>query len=167
MTATRFSTRLPRALVALVAAAALLAAAGCRSGRDGGKRERPFSLVRPGVAFEMLRDTPRIPVLDLRTRFEFTGPIGHVKGARNVPLDELPESLDALAPLKDRTFLVYCGHGECGGAGLEVLLAAGFRQAVLMDGGIDAWVTEGYGTVTGPPPPMSFPEEDSEAIAVD
>lgn len=154
-------------VVALVAVASLLAAAGCRSGWDGGKRERPFSKVRPGVAFEMLRDTPAMPVVDLRTRFEFTGPIGHVKGARNVPLDELAESLAALAPLKDRTFLLYCGHGECGDAGLEILLAAGFREAVLMDGGIDAWVTDGYGTVTGPPPPMSFPEEDSEAIAVD
>jgi rhodanese-related sulfurtransferase len=155
------------AALILLALPALLAAGGCRSGRDEGERERPFSKVRPGVAFEMLRDTPGIPVLDLRTRFEFTGPIGHVKGARNVPLEELPSFLERLAPLKDRTFLFYCGHGECGEEGLEILRRAGFREAILMDGGIDAWVMDGYGTVTGPPPPMSFPDEDPEAIAVE
>jgi len=119
------------------------------------------------VAFEMLRDNPGLAVIDLRSRFEFTGPIGHVKGARSIPLDELPERLPALIPLKDRTFLVYCGHDDCGEKGLEVLIAAGFGEAILMDGGIDAWVMDGFGTVTGPPPPMDFPAADSEDVAVE
>lgn len=147
----------------------LLVASGCRSlggGADGEKRQA-FSKVRPPVAFEMLRDNPGLPVLDLRSRFEFTGPVGHVKGASSIPLDELPDRLRALVPLKDRTFLVYCGHDDCGERGLEILLAAGYREAILMDGGIDAWVMDGFGTVTGPPPPIHFPEADSEEIVVD
>ncbi|HUP42979.1 MAG TPA: rhodanese-like domain-containing protein [Thermoanaerobaculia bacterium] len=166
-TAPRPTRRLAPRLAALAALAVLLVAGGCRSTGAEGKRERWFSKVRPPVAFEMLRDTPGMPVIDLRTRFEFTGPIGHVKGARNVPLEELRTHLLQLAPIKDRTFLLYCGHGDCGEEGLEILLRAGFREAILMDGGIDAWVMSGFGTVTGPPPPMSFPDEDSQAIAVD
>lgn len=166
--ATRSAPGIALLLVLLLAVPGALVVGGCRSAAGGeGKRERSFSKVRPGVAFEMLRDNPGIPVLDLRTRFEFTGPIGHVKGARNVPLDDLPATLGALTPLKTRTFLVYCDHGECGEKGVEVLLRSGFREAILMDGGIDAWVMGGFGTVTGPPPPMSFPEGGSEAIAVD
>lgn len=155
-------------LLLLVALPALLLASGCRSvGGGDGQRSRPFSKVRPPVAFEMLRDNPGLPILDLRSRFEFTGPVGHVKGARSIPLEDLQERLPALTPLKDRTFLVYCGHDDCGEEGLEILIAAGFREAILMDGGIDAWVMDGFGTVTGPPPPMDFPEAGSEAIAVD
>lgn len=166
-TAPRPIRRLAPRLAAAAALAALVVVGGCRSTGAEGKRERPFSKVRPPVAFEMLRDTPAMPMIDLRTRFEFTGPIGHVKGARNVPLEELRRRLHQLAPIKDRTFLIYCGHDDCGEEGLEILLQAGFREALLMDGGIDAWVMDGFGTVTGPPPPMSFPDEDSEAIAVD
>lgn len=157
-----------RCAAGLALVLALLLAAGCRSvGGGEGQRSRSFSKVRPPVAFEMLRDNPGLAVIDLRSRFEFTGPIGHVKGARSVPLDELPERLPALAPLKERTFLVYCGHDDCGEEGLEILIAAGFREAILMDGGIDAWVMDGFGTVTGPPPPMDFPAAGSEKIAVD
>jgi rhodanese-related sulfurtransferase len=166
-TALRPARRLAPRLAALAALAALAVAGGCRSTGAEGERERPFSRVRPPVAFEMLRDTRGMPVIDLRTRFEFTGPIGHVKGAWSVPLEELRTRLLQLAPIKDRTFLVYCGHDDCGEEGLEIFLRAGFREAILMDGGIDAWVMDGFGTVTGPPPPMSFPDEDSEAIAVD
>jgi rhodanese-related sulfurtransferase len=115
----------------------------------------------------MLRDNPRMPVVDLRTPDEFAGPVGHVRRAINVPLAELPFRLKELSGLKKRTFLVYCGHDDCGLRGLKVLRDAGFEEAVLMDGGIDHWVMAGFGTVTGPPPPMYFPEEDSEEVVVD
>jgi rhodanese-related sulfurtransferase len=124
-------------------------------------------MVRPPVAFEMLRDNPRMPALDLRTPGEFAGPIGHVRRSINVPLEELPFRLKELSGLKERTFLVYCRHDDCGLRGLKILLEAGFDEAVLMDGGIDRWVMAGFGTVTGPPPPMYFPEEDSEEVVVD
>lgn len=156
--------------VAMLCVLAVLAS-GCRSfGNRGGRNVEEtvaFSRVRPPVAFEMLRDNPGMPVVDLRSRYEYTGPIGHIRGARNLPLEEIREGLVDLAPIKDRTFLVYCGHDECGADGLRALIAAGFREVVLMDGGIDAWVLDGFGTVTGPPPPMRFPNESSEKVEVD
>lgn len=162
-------SKIPALVLALLLLVTL--APGCRSAGPGaegeGRQGRAFSKVRPPVAFEMLRDNPGIAVVDLRPRFEFTGPVGHVRGARNVPLDELPERLDELSPLKERTFLVYCGHDGCGEEGVEILLEAGYREAILMDGGIDAWVMDGFGTVTGPSPPIHFPEADSDEIVVD
>lgn len=146
-----------------------LLAVGCSStGATQDGKERPaFSRVRPPVAFEMLRDNPGLVVLDLRSRYEFTGPIGHIRGSRNVPVDELEKNLAGLSPLKDRTFLVYCGHDDCGDQGLQVLVDAGFDEVILMDGGIDAWVMDGFGTVTGPSAPMQFPQEDSDEVVVD
>lgn len=150
-----------------------LVAGACRSlgnGAGEAKEEKEvaaFSRVRPPVAFEMLRDYPGLVVLDLRSRYEFTGPIGHIRGSRNVPLDEIDQSLAGLSPLKNRTFLVYCGHDDCGAQGLQALVDAGFDEVILMDGGIDAWVMDGFGTVTGPPPPMNFPEEESNEVVVD
>lgn len=160
--------RLIRTAAAGLLAVLTLSAAGCSLVRGRTPEERvAFSRVRPPVAFEMMRDNPGIPVLDLRTRYEFTGPAGHIRGAHNVPMEELPERLNDLLPLKDRTFLVYCGHDECGETGLELLLGAGFREALLMDGGLDAWVMAGFGTVTGPPLPMSFERDGTTEIEVE
>jgi len=153
-----------KGLLALVVV--LVACASCRSSSLE-EPTRRFDMVRPPVAFEMLRDNPRLPVLDLRTRYEFSGPTGHIRGARNVPLDELQLRLSELSRLRPRTFLVYCGHDDCGLRGLEILRKAGFDEAVLMDGGLDGWVSAGFGTVVGPPPPIYFPDEDSEEVVVD
>jgi rhodanese-related sulfurtransferase len=157
-----------RALAVAALALAVLAVGGCTL--FGGRSPEDavaFSRVRPPVAFEMMRDNPGMPVLDLRTRYEFTGPAGHIRGAHNVPIDELAARLPELTQLKDRTFLVYCGHDECGIEGLEILLGAGFEEAVLMEGGIDAWVLGGFGTITGPPPPIAFERDGTTEIGVD
>jgi|GEM_PF-1554996 len=158
------------AAVLAVAVLALAALAGaCRSVAPEESADEPaaFDMVRPPIAFELLRDNPYLPVLDLRTPAEFGGPVGHLRGARNVPLEELPFRLKELAGLKGRTFLVYCGHDDCGDKGLRIFREAGFDESILMDGGIDQWVLGGFGTVTGPAPPMFFPEEDSEEVVVD
>jgi rhodanese-related sulfurtransferase len=157
-------------LVALVIALGVITLAGaCRSAGSKKAEDGPaaFDMVRPPIAFELLRDNPYLPVLDLRSRGEFAGPAGHLRGARNVPLDELPFRLKELSGLRQRTFLVYCGHDDCGVKGLRILREAGFEESLLMDGGIDGWIMAGFGTVTGPPPPMFFPEEDSEEVVVD
>src|SRR5205823_1706882 len=75
------------------------------------------------------------------------GPGGHLWGAVNIPLRQLPNRLTTLRPLADHPLLVYCRRGPCGQQGAEELRAAGFTLAVLLDGGIDQWVAEGFGTV--------------------
>lgn len=46
-------------------------------------------------------------VIDVRTKEEYDA--GHVKGALNIPYDEIDESLDVD---KDKTILVYCQSGR-------------------------------------------------------
>jgi rhodanese-related sulfurtransferase len=147
-----------RLLAAVVAAAALLAA--CRSGRRADRldpMEQPFRKVTPPVAFEMLRDAPYLAIVDLRSEEEFRGPLGHLNGARNLPMSELRENYRDLLDLKPQTFLVYCRRDECHGEAMEFLLSHGFDDAVLIDGGIERWIAGGFGTVersddgAGPP----------------
>lgn len=156
----------PCLLLFLVLCLCAALGAGCRSA--GSPREEgrlPFREVRPPVAFEMMRDNETLPVIDLRPRDEFTGPTGHIRGARNVPLEDVPARLLELSGLKDRTFLIYCGHGDCGARGLQVFLDAGFEDVILMDGGIDLWILSGFATVQGPAPPVEFePETRDEEV---
>lgn len=133
-----------RCVLVLLLGTVLLA--GCRSWRN---RERPpFRKVSPPVAFEILRDSPDVLVLDLRTREEYLGDTGHIYRARNIPLDRLPERLLEIAPFRDDTFLVYCRQGDtCGEEGMAILISSGFENAILIDGGIDGWIRYGFRTV--------------------
>jgi rhodanese-related sulfurtransferase len=124
----------------------LMLLAGCRMFR---RRERPpFRKISPPVAFEVLRDSPDVLVLDLRSRKEFLSDTGHIYRARNIPLERLSERMLEIAPFRDDTFLVYCrGNDTCGEEGMTILVSSGFENAILIDGGIDGWIRSGFRTV--------------------
>lgn len=128
----------------LLGAVALAGVVSCRTWRD---RERPpFRKVSPSVAFEILRDTPDTPILDLRTPQAFEGDAGHLRNARNFPLSRLPFRLGEISAYRDETFLVYCDTAACGEEGMAVLISSGFENAILMDEGIDGWIRAGFRT---------------------
>jgi len=134
------------ALLLLSLVLSLVLLPGCRAFRN---RERPpFRKVAPSVAFEILRDSPDVLILDLRTRKEFLGDTGHIYRARNIPLERLPDRMLEIAPFRDDTFLVYCREGDsCGEEGMAILVSSGFENAILIDGGIDGWIRYGFRTV--------------------
>lgn len=133
---------------------------GCRAFRN---RERPpFRKVAPSVAFEILRDSPDVLILDLRTRKEFLGDTGHIYRARNIPLERLPDRMLEIAPFRDDTFLVYCREGDsCGEEGMAILVSSGFENAILIEGGIDGWIRYGFRTVL----PASAEDTDGAGTA--
>lgn len=123
----------------------LLLVGGCSLFRRGARP--PFRKLSPPVAYEMIRDNPEMLILDLRRPEEYNGETGHVRRARNIPLDRLPYRLLEISAFRDDTVLVYCGVGDCGEKAMTILQASGFEDAVLMDGGIDGWIREGFKTV--------------------
>ena len=134
-------------------ALAVLALVGCHpvSRVEGWWSRKPhpaFKKVNATVAYEIIRDSPGIFILDLRQPAEYQGTTGHLLHAENRPLAKLPYQLLLLAPYREETFLVYCrGNDTCGADGMRILIASGFDDAVLIDGGIDRWIKEGYKTV--------------------
>jgi len=133
-----------RASLALALLALLGLSGGCRWMHHGARS--PFRKVTPAVAFEIIRDTPDVPILDLRPAAEFLGNTGHLRNARNIPLSRLPFQLIELGAIRDETLLVYCGTQECSEEGMAVLISSGFENAILMEGGIDAWIQQGFKT---------------------
>lgn len=127
-----------------LAVVALLAAGGCRTLFEGGTER--FA-VKPGVAFSMLRDAPYLPIIDLRTAEEFHGPLGHMAGARSIPLGELEEHRTELRAYRGSTVLAYCRATDCGREAFERLSSYGIDDPVFLDGGLEAWIADGFGTV--------------------
>lgn len=140
---------------------AVLAVLGVGAGCSGFKKPRFLTEIRAvdaDVAYAMLRDAPDLLVVDVREIAEFEGPAGHLRWARNLPLSQLEASFGLFAALRDTSFLVYCrGDDACGEEAVTRLVLAGFRNAVVLQGGFDAWVAAGYPALTAAPPASDDP----------
>ena len=93
-----------------------------------------------------LDDGPGPQLLDVRTPAEWQS--GHIEGARNVPLRELPRRLPTLGLETDRTVVAICLSVHRSVPAVRMLKRAGFVEAVQLGGGMRAWREHGLPTVT-------------------
>ena len=63
-------------------------------------------------------------LVDVRTAGEFSE--GHLKGAVNIPVDELAKRMAEIGP-KDAPVVVYCRSGKRSARAKQMLLDAGFK----------------------------------------
>jgi rhodanese-related sulfurtransferase len=77
------------------------------------------------------------PVLvDIRTAEEFA--TGYIKGAINVPMQEIFASLDKL-PAKEDKIVIYCASGHRGSIAAMGLRLMGYTNVLNLAGGFNAW----------------------------
>lgn len=133
------------ALALLVVAA--LSSSGCAMLKRRAAERPPYRKVNPPIAYEMIRDTPGMLILDLRPDAAFHGDTGHIYRAYNIPADRLPFRLLEISSFREDTFLVYCDTKECAESGMSILVTSGFENAVLIEGGIESWIAKGFRTV--------------------
>lgn len=80
-----------------------------------------------------------VAVIDVRGPDEFSGSLGHINEARNVPLSELPGHLGELRSLADKSVVLVC-HTDKRSAGAAALFKdAGFRDVLVLRGGMVRW----------------------------
>ena len=106
-----------------------------------------YAEISPTVAAEMILDSTQVVVLDVRSEPDFRGPEGHIAGSLNAPLDTIERQLPELLPYQNQTVLVYGETSTDGALAAKVLIVAGFRNVVHVDGGIKGWIERGYRTV--------------------
>lgn len=85
-------------------------------------------------------------VLDVREPDEWAA--GHIPGATLIPLKQLASRLSEVP--QDQQIVVVCRSGNRSAEGRDILLDAGFAEVTSMGGGMNAWISQGLETVTGP-----------------
>ena len=81
-------------------------------------------------------------VLDVRAAKDYSSPSGHIPGAINVPLDELPQRLSELEAYRDRPLAVVCRTNKMSGKAVQLLRETGFKQALLVADGMVGWQSQ-------------------------
>ncbi|AVR98890.1 rhodanese-like domain-containing protein [Pseudoduganella armeniaca] len=102
-----------------------------------GKKATPLEVTQ-------LINRGKATIVDVRDADAFAA--GHLRDARNIPLKDLKGRTGELDKLKSKTAVVVCQKGTRAYGAAKVLEQAGFTDVVVLDGGIDAWQTQGLPT---------------------
>jgi len=97
------------------------------------------------VKTRMDADQPLL-LVDVRSRSEFVGELGHVQGALNAPLPELAMRLrqdPELAADGERTVVAICRSDARAAFAVRRLRRAGFKRVLVMSGGMLGWLADG------------------------
>ncbi|HXD90049.1 MAG TPA: VTT domain-containing protein [Candidatus Binataceae bacterium] len=87
---------------------------------------------------------PAIAVIDVRRPEEFDGPLGHIHGARNIVLAELPAKMASLAAMKSASVVTVCATDRRSAKAARLLKGAGFRQVQVLRAGMQGWKQGGF-----------------------
>lgn len=112
----------------------------------GKLKSKPVEWIEPDDLRRQLQNGQNISVIDVRGADEFTGPLGHIKGAMNIPLAELDGRLDDLRAKATGGIAVVCRTDKRSAAAQATLRAAGFKQVTVLRGGMERWTGLGFET---------------------
>tara|TARA_R110002020_G_scaffold338673_2_gene553962 strand:- start:2390 stop:3412 length:1023 start_codon:yes stop_codon:yes gene_type:complete len=94
----------------------------------------------------MTENGAQLAIVDVRGPGEFSGPLGHIPSAINIPLGEIGERLDELGSEPDITIAIICRTDRRSAAAAKELLGAGFKNVLVLRGGMERWNQLGFTT---------------------
>lgn len=102
--------------------------------------EKPSAIqeIQPSVLAQRLNDGEKLEIIDVREPYEWQ--LGHIPGARLVPLDRLGEEIPRLD--KRRETILYCKVGARSKFAAQQLADAGVTDVRNLAGGILRWIDE-------------------------
>ena len=99
--------------------------------------------IEVGELANRLKRGRRICVIDVRGPDEFTGPLGHIADALNLPVGELPGRLSEIDVLKDEPVILVCRTDKRSASAAALLRDAGFSDVRVLHGGMERWNENG------------------------
>ncbi|MCH8942013.1 MAG: rhodanese-like domain-containing protein [Bacteroidetes bacterium] len=86
-----------------------------------------------------MKENPDMIILDVRTLQELEGPLGHIEGVINIPVQVLEERISELEKYKDKEITVICRSGQRSGIASGILFKKGYK-VTNVEGGMRAYV---------------------------
>lgn len=102
-------------------------------------RPAPLPVITPQALAARLRTRPAPFLLDVRGPDEFSGPLGHIGGAVNLPLPRLLATPAAQFSGKAAPIVLICLHGPRARMAARHLLKAGLADVSVLEGGMARW----------------------------
>ncbi len=104
------------------------------------KEERKFTSLNTEEAYEKIRGERAYYIVDVRRRDEFKK--GHLRKAKNIPLDDFTNRLNKIPRNKD--VIIYCDMGSRSIRAVRYLEVAGHERIYHMHEGMRGWRKAGH-----------------------
>lgn len=111
-----------------------------------GQDAQTFGTLTPKEVYEMSISDTNLILLDVRTLEEFNGELGHVEGAMLIPVQELDDRVEELAPYRTKTIIAICRSGNRSGRAAALLTENGYTVRNMV-GGMLRWNAEKHPVV--------------------
>ena len=98
----------------------------------------PVPAITVGQLKQKICEQDAMVILDVREPFEFD--IARIDGSTLIPLDELTDRLDELAP--EQQIIAVCKSGVRSAYAVQLLQRRGFTNSFNLEGGVDAWAEQ-------------------------
>jgi rhodanese-related sulfurtransferase len=110
-----------------------------------GRAERDFvSWIDADELKRRVASAERIAVIDVRETDEFTGPLGHIPIARNIPFSSLGSRLGEFATLAQDPIVLVCRTDKRSAKAAVTLREAGCSDVAVLQGGMEQWNACGF-----------------------
>ena len=116
---------------------AIILGSGCSKADESKLAE--LNHVTSEQALAMINSENPPVVIDVRTPEEFNNELGHIPGARLIPMQNTADSMAVYEQFKDRDILLVCRSGRRSGIVGEELVGAGFKHVYNLQGGMNGW----------------------------
>ena len=117
-----------------------------------GESRESLKIIDSHTLKNMIENKEDMAIIDVNDKEE-TDKRGMIQGAFNVSLgtlyykadQEVPENFkDNRIQDRDKKVVVTCGLGLCAAIGGKLLKDMGFKDVVLLEGGVEKWREDGY-----------------------
>ncbi|MFT8361968.1 MAG: rhodanese-like domain-containing protein [Sporolactobacillus sp.] len=98
-----------------------------------------FEETSPEEVERLMNENSGVSIIDVREPDEFAG--GHIKGAVNIPVNEVQSRMGEIDRTKEH--IIVCLSGKRSGFAASILSASGYRVR-NMNGGMMNWTGEVY-----------------------
>jgi uncharacterized membrane protein YdjX (TVP38/TMEM64 family)/rhodanese-related sulfurtransferase len=104
-----------------------------------GRLRGSFAWIEASELKHRLDEGAPVAVIDVRGPDEFTGALGHIAGARNIPIAELNSRLAELSGLEGSPVVLVCRTDKRSAVAARSLRVAGFCQVNVLHQGMERW----------------------------
>ncbi|MBN1300793.1 MAG: rhodanese-like domain-containing protein [Melioribacteraceae bacterium] len=87
---------------------------------------------------QRMNNDSTLVILDVRTKAELSGPLGHLDGVIHIPVHELHNRITELNKFKEKEIAVICRTGNRSGAATALLNNKGYKALNVL-GGMVEW----------------------------
>ena len=93
--------------------------------------------IEPQQLVKQIENEKLLIIIDVRTEDEYT--LGHIKGAINIPYNQLITYQDKITAYKDQQVILYCRSGRRADIAATTLQELGFTKLIDLKGHMILW----------------------------